>query len=141
MKKIKLRDLSEEQYKEWIEKKCKGYCYKCIFNNVRCDSYLNCCWVYNKDMFSDKFLNQEVEIEIKDEPILTDKEKEYLSNVVKPFRDNIEFIKKHKYLSTNQQFIHIILSDDNFLLPLFEENKYYKGMEVDKKYTLEELGL
>ncbi len=70
--KIKLRDLSEEQYKEWTEKKCKGYCYKCIFDNVRCDSYLNCCWVYNKDMFSDKFLNQEVEIEIKDEPILTD---------------------------------------------------------------------
>ena len=138
--KIKLRDLSEEQYKEWTEKKCKGYCYKCIFNNVRCDSYLNCCWVYNKDMFSDKFLNQEVEIADK---ILTDKEREYLRAVIKPFRDVITYIVKSEVesvLGNNYNFITIKMrGGDSIILPMFPTGKYYKNMEAYKDYTLKEL--
>ena len=137
--KIKLRDLSEEQYKEWTEKKCKGYCYKCIFNNVRCDSYLNCCWVYNKDMFSDKFLNQEVEIADK---ILTDKEREYLINTIKPFRNSVGYIAKIPIKEIKKaEFIQIGYNGEWFSLPPFEPGEYYENMELYKKYTLEELGL
>lgn len=34
-----------------------------------------------------------------------------------------------------------MLNEDFASLPLFEKETMYKGMEVDKKYTLEELGL
>ena len=136
--KIKLRDLSEEQYKEWTEKKCKGYCYKCIFNNVRCDSYLNCCWINHKELYSETFLDQEVEIADK---ILTDKEREYLSTVIKPFRNRVVWIKKQDYYPDGQYIKIEIKKDVPVVFPLFKENEYYKSMEVDKEYILEELGL
>lgn len=138
--KIKLRDLTEEQYEEWSEKKCNGYCHKCIFNNVRCKSYNGGCWVFHKDLYSDNFLNQEVEIE--DEGgILTEEERKYLSNVIKPFRDSVMWIMKHDSLFSDVQFIQIMLNNNYISLPYFEPYKYYKNMEADKEYTLEELGL
>ena len=74
--------------------------------------------------------------------ILTDKEREYLSNVIKPFREEIEFIGKCECYEKQKQFIGIkIVNGDSILLPIFEKNKYYKNMEVKKEYALEELGL
>lgn len=139
--KIKLRDLTKKQYREWEYQNCNNKitnCEKCIFDNVRCDSYLNCCWINHKELYSETFLNQEIEVEGE---ILTDKERECLSVVIKPFRDRIMWIKKHDYLLSDDQYIQIMLNNDTLLLPIFEENKYYKNMEVDKEYTLEELGL
>ena len=67
-KKVKLRDLTEEQYKKWIEDNCDtfgDYCNGCPFQKVRCDNYekKNDWWLGNKDLYSDKFLDQEVEVE------------------------------------------------------------------------------
>ena len=76
--------------------------------------------------------------------ILTDKEKDYLSAVIKPFRKRIEYIKKMNSTYANGcQFLCITPSDDLFCfcLPVFEKGTMYKGMEAHKKYTLEELGL
>ena len=114
-------------------------CEKCIFDNVRCDSYLNCCWINHKELYSETFLDQEVEIEV--EPILTDKEREYLRAVVNPFRNRVVWIKKQDYYPDGQYIKIEIKKDVPVVFPLFEENKYYKNMEVDKEYTLEELGL
>lgn len=68
-KKVKLRDLTPEQYKEWRVDNCLcpvriKLCNGCPFNPVRCypDPEYNP-WYLNKDLFSDKFLDQEVEIE------------------------------------------------------------------------------
>lgn len=62
-KKIKLKDLTREEYEKWIQKNCYGYtCENCIFYKVDCRKY-NTGWINNKDLYSDKFLNQEVEIE------------------------------------------------------------------------------
>ena len=75
--------------------------------------------------------------------ILTDKEKAYLSAVIKPFREDVECIEKVEcYLSENE-FIHISIKKDNdyLELPKFEKGAMYKGMKVYKEYTLEELGL
>ena len=71
-------------------------------------------------------------------PILTDKEKEYLSAVIKPFRDRVSSISKDGPL----EYITISLDGDDFaILPNFEEGTMYKGMTLDEKYTLEELEL
>ena len=60
-KKKKLRDLTEEEYKKWDEKNCNGDCDECIFENVHCAT--SRCWIYHKDLYSDAFLDQEIEVE------------------------------------------------------------------------------
>lgn len=74
--------------------------------------------------------------------ILTDKEKDYLSAVIKPFRDEVMRIKKinHAFLN-DKQFLRIELANECFTFPFFEKGAMYKSMKVGKAYTLEELGL
>ena len=67
-KKVKLRDLTEEQYQKWILKNCDNYddkCEGCPFQKVYCDRNPNIddWWIRNKDLYSNKFLDQEVEID------------------------------------------------------------------------------
>ena len=74
--------------------------------------------------------------------ILTEKEKAYLSAFIKPFRKRIKYFRKINHSSVNNdQFLYIVLADDCCGLPNFKKGTMYKGMEVDKDYTLEELGL
>ena len=62
-KKVKLRDLTEKQYREY-EKYCeKRICAKCPLYDVECDSKYDNCWFKHKDLYSNKFLDQEIEIE------------------------------------------------------------------------------
>ena len=56
-KKKKLRDLTEEEYGNWQENNCKNKCSKCIFYCVACSN-----WINHKDLYSDKFLDQEIEV-------------------------------------------------------------------------------
>ena len=61
-KKVKLRDLTAEQVKKWIGENCNrgDYCKDCPFRCIECyDTF----WLSCKDMFSDKFLDQEIEVE------------------------------------------------------------------------------
>ena len=76
---------------------------------------------------------------IVEKEILDEEEKEYLSAVIKPFRDKIEYIAKH---GVNKEYIDIcIRNDSKIIFPYFKSGTMYKGMELNKKYTLEELGL
>lgn len=79
--------------------------------------------------------------EVKD--ILTAKEKEYLSNIIKPFRGRVTNIKKFEnYRDRQKEYITIYIKNDfEINLPNFEKNTMYKNMEINKAYTLEELGL
>lgn len=75
--------------------------------------------------------------------ILEEKEKEYLSNVIKPFRDSVVAIIKCKY-DDYYEFIQIEVNQERYEyvnLPNFKKDIMYKDMEIDKEYTLEELGL
>ena len=77
------------------------------------------------------------------EDILTNKERAYLKVVIEPIKDKVNFITKSIYL-IRQQYIYISLDNnynDYITLYSFEENTQFKGMELDKKYTLKELGL
>ena len=62
-KKKKLRDLTPEELDKWLDKNC-NICNKCVFKSVTCNKSTNSySWINNKDLYSDKFLNQEIEIE------------------------------------------------------------------------------
>lgn len=61
-KKIKLRDLTEKEFQNWKNEKCEADCEHCIFEKVGCAEWKDNCWVKNKNLYSDKFLNQEIEI-------------------------------------------------------------------------------
>lgn len=80
-----------------------------------------------------------------DEEILTDKEKEYLSNLIKPWREDIECITKKRGFREKREgfeYVNVILRDDDLCaLPNFEKGKYYKNMDLDIEYSLEDLGL
>lgn len=75
--------------------------------------------------------------------ILTDKEREYLKAVIEPFKDKVRIIQKMQMSCPimRRHFIGICLYDDYLTLYNFEENTQFKDMELDKKYTLKELGL
>lgn len=76
------------------------------------------------------------------EPILDEAEKEYLSAVIKPFRKKVKHIAIWDTCNGSKQFVHIKLYDEDCInLPNFKPNAMYKGMELHKEYTLEELGL
>ena len=76
-------------------------------------------------------------------PVLTEKEKEYLSNVIKPFRDKVDSISKRS--CDNGQYIAIEIDEpphgSEIFFPYFEQGTMYQGMTVGKYYTLEELDL
>lgn len=75
----------------------------------------------------------------REEEILDETEKRYLSNVIKPFRDKVKAIKKISY---SREFIRIYIKEDEpIILPYFEKGIMYKGMKENKEYTLKELGL
>lgn len=145
----KLKDITIEEYIDWKEKNCSRHdkCDTCPFKLANCYSNDKNSWVNNKDSFSDKFLNQEVEIEL---DILTDKEKQYLRNVIKPFRNSVKNISKQKIYS-KYEYISICFSvpldisyycSTNYIyLPFFIKGTIYKNMEVGREYTLKELEL
>lgn len=82
-------------------------------------------------------IKQEVKKEILDKI-----EKEYLENLLRPFRNKVETIGKCVYdIDTEYLTIYMKNSCDTFNLPNFKPNTMYKGMEQYKDYTLKELGL
>ena len=75
--------------------------------------------------------------------ILDDAERRYLSAVIKPFRNDVTEIRKrsckpYEYLRINGRFNNGV---NYFFLPNFDAGTMYKGMEPNRWYTLEELGL
>lgn len=79
-------------------------------------------------------------------PILNDTEREYLKAVFKPFASRIELVKKQRCneMWEGMEYIKVIMTDpagDSTSLPVFKVGTMYKGMDPNKAYTLEELGI
>lgn len=151
--KIKLRDLTKEQFERWMKDNC-GHaeyvdCVDCPFFFSNCVVDEKKSWVKNKDLYSDKFLDQEIEIEVRDndETLLTTEEKTYLENVLKPYKSRIIYIKKQtigrNWAEINLKIESIIAERlvDIISLPAFEKDKYYKNLEVNRPYIIEDLEL
>lgn len=124
-------------------------------NKGICVAFPSCCdWIgleeelvlVNKEKFFKKLPNNFTgTIEVKngyivEKEILDEEEKEYLSNVIRPFRDKVEYIIKFDLLP--EEYISICLPEHETIdLPCFKRGTMYKGMEIEEEYTLEELGL
>ena len=76
----------------------------------------------------------------KNKPILDDVEKEYLSAVIRPFKNRISDIVKRNF-DSEKSYIVIHINSESLYFPYFKKGTMYEGMEVDKEYTLKELGL
>lgn len=110
-----------------------------VFDKVKknCDSNIHsCCWTtYTRDIL--EWMSQPYK-----EPILNDTEREYLAATIKPFRKMIAYIVKAQDFDDGKQCIRIILQNgDGMHFPYLDDDAMYKGMEVNKEYSLEELGL
>lgn len=84
--------------------------------------------------------------DIYDPQILDDIEREYIRSVLKPFHDEVDYVVKYEYAiiddgSCSKEYLYIKLHDGEFTFPDFDSGKMYSGMEVDKKYKLDELGI
>lgn len=91
-------------------------------------------------------LQGEISIIKVEQPILDDIEKEYLGNIIKPFRDRVEWVRKFNSPNNKKlEYIKISYSDctySNVLnFPDFKRGTMYRGMKIGKSYTLKELGL
>ena len=79
------------------------------------------------------------------EPILDEVEREYLSAFCRPYK--IVTIRKRLSVSAERQWLDICTDNiysNGYLsihLPHFKANTMYKGMEVGKYYTPQELGI
>lgn len=139
----KLRDLSVEELEQYCS---ENGCASCALRWLSCSSGFEAIREH-KDIFNDKFLDQKVEIEVPD--ILDEKEKEYLGNVIKPFRDIVTKIAKLETITGDAFYICIFiksnvpsaLSFDTIELPAFVKDTMYKNMVINTGYTLGELGL
>ena len=72
--------------------------------------------------------------------VLTEKEKEYLSGVIKPFRNEVKYVVKDcdefgQYISISMQI------GPSITVSIHDPEIDYIGMEARKEYELEELGL
>jgi len=92
-------------------------------------------WVYT----GEEYYQIKTIYEAKD--ILDKVEKEYLKNVIKPFKNKVKVITK--FGNGNFEFITIRMRNtaDTFSLPNFKIGTMYKGMKLGKEYTLCELEL
>lgn len=148
--KKKLKYLTPEEFYNWEKENCNHTeCNVCPFKSANCNLYDEDSWVNHKELFSNEFLNQELEISTLD--ILDEKEKQYLQNVIKPFRDRVKSIAKQNY-TNGYDYISISVSypindcfdcfgTDSLFLPVFKSGTMYNNMKVGKNYTLKELGL
>ena len=75
------------------------------------------------------------------EEILDEAEKRYLRGVIRPFRARMKYIMKEDINYATKEYIRIDLGREMINLPKFDSGSMYKGMKLNKEYTLEELGL
>ena len=107
-----------------------------FFHSKKDGSWLITNWAFSKILTG--------ELEIIKKPILDETEKRYLSNVIKPFRNKIEYIAK--YIDEDGEYISLTCKDSYHrtfarAFPSFKKGTMYKGMEIGKRYSLSELGL
>ena len=105
--------------------------------------YMNNLKWYPSGMLEDLLIGN-YQIIRKPRSILEPAEKKYLSAVIKPFRNKVYAIVKYDG-DNDRYYIQIAVKQSGFFeyvnLPYFKKGTMYNGMELDKEYTLEELGL
>ena len=79
------------------------------------------------------------------EPILTDEEKIIIKDIIKafePFGKELKYITKYSWdIEPKVYYLNFEYNGDDFDTFNFSSDGLFKGMELDKRYTLEELNL
>ena len=76
------------------------------------------------------------------ESILTDEEKACLKKIIKSERDSVIYISKKAFLKgTENEFTNIVIATKGTLKAVATPSMPFEGMELEKEYTLEDLGL
>ena len=92
-----------------------------------------------------RLLNGEYKVVKIPKPVLDEVEKEYLSYVIKPFRNSVKYF--YKFTCANGDYEAIVAKIeaygycDSLNFPKFKKGSMYTGMELIKEYSLEDLGL
>ena len=74
--------------------------------------------------------------------LLDNVEREYIKTILKPFHNKVGFVVKFNSVFNKKEYLFIsIKGGGSFMFPDFDAGKMYSGMVIDKKYTLEELGI
>ena len=129
-------ELGEEFYLKGIRDKHKITNDGMFYRSKKDGSWFITSWALNK------VLAGKLEIIKEPKPILDEAEKRYLSNVIKPFRDKVSHICKRESSYSGMEWIQVGIKDDvNLDFPNFEKGTMYKGMKLDKEYSLEDLGI
>ena len=130
-KKVRLYGMPEGNYLYKQDDKIMGYVAKC---NTSVEFWLTYPRLFRKDI---------AELYEEPKPILDIEEKAYLEGVLRPFKDKVEYITKLEDPFGPFEAIKVAFKDKfcHLIFPEFKENTMYKGMELNKKYTLKELGL
>ena len=90
--------------------------------------------------------------DIYDPQILDDVERAYLKSLLKPFHEDVTYVIKYGHIldedTCEKEYLLIQLYDKILQLndralefPDFDQGKMYSGMERNKEYTLDELGI
>ena len=131
-----------EKYKDEIKRKInEKSTLDCAIADLRGNACDECFRCTNCGLKSLDWLLEEYE-----EPsILTNKEKIIIKNILKafePFGKEVSYITKENWdYGENCCFLNFKYGDDNFGTLTFNQNKLFKGMEINKCYTLGGLGL
>lgn len=100
---------------------------------------------WNSSGLLEDFITGHYQISKETNSILDAAEKRYLSALIKPFKDQVIAIAKKS--ANYGEFIDIMIDEGeighygNIYLPYFKPNSMYKGMKVNRKYTLDQLDL
>lgn len=72
-------------------------------------------------------------------------DRKYFNNFLRPFRDNIQYIRKKQSLDSDYEYIKIFYFEDthpsNIYLPDFKTGTMFKKLELNKYYDLNDLDL
>ena len=110
-----------------------------FFNSKSSGGYL-----FNKCVSDVLFKNVTWEnspIQYRDSELLTPKEREYLKFVFRPFASDIMYVRKQRMRSDDTEYIAARTYKDSIIFPYFTKGIMYKGMKLEVKYTLKELGI
>ena len=101
--------------------------------------------VWQRSGLIEDFLTGHYQVSKNINPILDAAEKRYLSQVIRPFKDQVIAIAKRS--ANYGEFIDIMIDEGeigdcgNIYLPYFKPDSMYKGMKVNREYTLDQLKL
>lgn len=140
--KKKLKDVTIKEY-EKFRNKCSGIkadCQKCPLKLVDCNPISGHCWIYRKELYNKRFLNQIIDV---DTSIYFDEtEKKYLHNLLRPFKGRIVYITKASHTDTKKEYLAIGISsfengnaEYSIVLPPFDRGTMYLDLEVNKVYA------